>query len=362
VLTDFQLRPAITLLEPTGVHVKELRIQYGYLSKFHVASLLHSFPNLKKLSLQDIYPTEDSNQERRELGTISLPKLTYIKIHDCYKELEDLVKDFRDCSITDFNIRFQGMIGTGRLLRINQNVVAFIKKQEKSLIRLHFGLPANNLVDWSLLGDLKEMRLKKFELTNYRVVSTVLLDFLRQNGSTLKSLTLYYCVLTDEMLDGICESVKNLDTLRLASNFNDVSNGLLALQKLKNLRKLIVADTKRNVLEIFTVSVNQNKLEIETPLQDAPTEFIAQLRACLPSLRHIFSVSLSDSNVTNIVINFKNLEDVNYPPARMSRELLECIKKNGGNKARFTMIGCSELREEFVREISKDRQELALEI
>ncbi len=30
-LSDIQLRPAIALLEPTRVHVKELRIRYGYL-------------------------------------------------------------------------------------------------------------------------------------------------------------------------------------------------------------------------------------------------------------------------------------------------------------------------------------------
>jgi hypothetical protein len=99
-LSDIQLRPAIALLEPTRVHVKELRIRYGYLSKSDVVRLLKLFPNLEKLSLQDIYPTQDPSQE---LGTISLPKLTDITTGDCYIELDDLVKDFRDCSITDFN-------------------------------------------------------------------------------------------------------------------------------------------------------------------------------------------------------------------------------------------------------------------
>ncbi len=58
------LNQAITLLKPTRVHVKELRIADAYLSKFDVASLLKLFPNLKTLVLENVYPSEDPSQER----------------------------------------------------------------------------------------------------------------------------------------------------------------------------------------------------------------------------------------------------------------------------------------------------------
>ncbi len=57
------LNQVITLLEPTRVHVKELRIADVYLSKFDVASLLKLFPNLKTLVLENVYPSEAKNSD-----------------------------------------------------------------------------------------------------------------------------------------------------------------------------------------------------------------------------------------------------------------------------------------------------------
>ncbi len=105
------LSQVITLLEPTRMHVKELRIADVYLSKFDVTSLLKLFPNLKTLVLENVYPSEDPSPEQRYVDVISLPKLTHFTICDCHKELEDLVpiNNLRLCLVLGC---FRNVLGT----------------------------------------------------------------------------------------------------------------------------------------------------------------------------------------------------------------------------------------------------------
>ncbi len=359
-LSDIQFLPAITLLGPTGVYVKELRIHYGYLNKFDVVTLLHLFPNLEILSLQDIYPKLDSSQEQRGIGAISLPKLTDITIgDDDDTELYDLVKDFPDSSITGLDIRSR------QIWRINQKIVDFIKKQEKSLKRLHLDLFPDNPDDWNFLGDLEEMRLEGFELSNYRDNRGnrgMLLGFLRQNGLTLKylSLTVYY--LTDKMLEVICDA-SILEKLRLDGKYFFVSRGFLALQKLKKLKKLrLFSLVKKNILEGLATVVNENMLEIVAPLDDTSAEFIARLAICLPNLRKIYTATMSASQVKAVLKHFPNLKDLTiYVPEdsqKASKKILKRINKHGKNLSNIKLFGCTVLTESLVRDKLKDRQGL----
>jgi hypothetical protein len=331
-LTEIKLNQAITLLAPTCVHVKELIIRNGALSKFDVVRIVKLFPNLNKLSLLSLYSAQNSGHELQGSGVISLPKLTDITIRSCYNESEDLLMDFRDCSITDFNICLTGT-------RFNKNIVAFIKTQEKSLKRWHLD-PFNSDIR-TFMGDFKEMRLEELFLSYYRGDHAVLLDFLRQSQSTLKSLSLNYCDLTNEMLEGICESLINLEELHLhRRGFNDLSSGLLALQKLKKLRKFIAdLNINVNVFKGFTVAVNDNMLEIEAPLGYASTEFIAQLDTCLPNLRKLSTRPVSAVQVKTILVNFKKLQDftIHVPgiSKRDSKKILRIINDNGNKLTRL---------------------------
>jgi hypothetical protein len=81
------------------------------------------------------------------------------------------------------------------------------------------------------------MRLEELSLSSYYGDSTVFLDFLRQNQSTLKSLSLDCSYLNDEMLEVICDLLPNLEELRLEGYLDNLNSGLLALQKLKKLKK-----------------------------------------------------------------------------------------------------------------------------
>ncbi len=346
-LTEIQLNQVITLLKSTGCHAKELSISGGSLSKFCLASFLKLVPNLKKLTIRDLYSPENPSQEQLEFGEIRLPKLTDFTICECDNEFMDLLMDFRDCSITDFRVErhFHGSN--------NRNIVDLIKKQEKSLKRLLLELISDNPVDWSFMGDLKEMRLEAFDLSFYRDDPDVLLDFLRQNGSTLKSLSLTYCHLTDEKLEGVCELLPNLEELRLQEDFDNPESGILALQKLKKLKKFSICSLgESNILESLTFAVNENMLEveIEAPLQDNTTEFIAKLATCLPNLRKFRSGFVSDSQVEAILIYFRKLEEMTIYPANNSKKVFQHINDFGRNLAVIDFAGQHEWKEEFIRE------------
>jgi hypothetical protein len=141
-------------------------------------------------------------------------KLTDFTICDCHNQLEDLVMNFRDCSITDFHFETVAHLGS-----CNKNIMTFIKTQEKSLKKLnHWDIYSDESDDTMfILKNIKKLRLEEFFLRSYRGDLNVLWEFLRQNESTLKSLLLGHCDLIVEMLEMVCDLLPNLEELLLGN-------------------------------------------------------------------------------------------------------------------------------------------------
>jgi hypothetical protein len=128
-----------------------------------------------------------------------------------------------------------------------------------------------------IFKNFKELRLEELNLSPYYGDSAVFLYFLRQSQSTLKSLSLDCSYFNNKMLELICDLLPNLKELRLEGYLDNLNSGLLALQKLKKLKKFSAdLESEKNVLKGFPLAVNRNMLEIEAPLENTSEEFIAQ--------------------------------------------------------------------------------------
>ncbi len=170
--------------------------------------------------------------------------------------------------------------------------------------------------EWDFMGNLKEMRLEALSVEFYGGDNAVLLEFLLQNGSTLKSLALKYCGVSDGMLGVICESLKNLEQVNLGGEFEDFGIGLIAIRNLTKLKKF----STLSVLEIFTAEVNETMLEIKAPFRGKTTNFIARLGACLPNMRNLCTGVVSAPQIEAIMLGFPHLKAfVMHPDEEMLR-------------------------------------------
>lgn len=234
--------------------------------------------------------------------------------------------------------------------------------------------------DWTFIGDLKEIRLERLSLSQYNGDNNLLQNFLRQNAS-LKSLGLTSCILTDQLLELICDSLKNLESLFFANDsFTNINSGLLALQKLTKLKTFCVhfLTADKNVLEGFTFVVNQNLVHIEASIDGATPEFCEKFAICVPNLNRFRMVIDSAPIVKEILQQCKNLKELGIIHRRLvdlrrckdessmqeiydlSGEILEYVNEHGDNLKEVFLFTSDDLDEAFIREKLKDQKGLKI--
>jgi hypothetical protein len=209
------------------------------------------------------------------------------------------------------------------------NLIKFIKMHEKSLKSLTLQLMSIPSHGWDFVGDLKEMRLESLSVEFYDGDNDMFAQFLLQNATTLKSLSLSYCGVSDIMLEVVSESLQNLEELDLGGEFIEITTGFAALQKLKHLKKFSGLSSGQNLVEAFGLVVNENMLELKAPFRGKTINFIARLGACLPNLRKIQTGIVSASQVKAILIGFPNLEALDINPDIVPMTLLHDINDHG---------------------------------
>ncbi len=371
-LSRDKLTHCIDFLRHTGYYVKRLNIAVTSLDKTWIGEFLKLFPNLEFLKLRMLKQTEELNQEIQQTGQIKLPKLKEILLDRNAEGLDLFLGNVIGCNVTNllFDLTFH-----------SNTVPSFIKTQEKSLKDLRLWNYDNAFVgaDWNFLTDLKELRLEKLDINAFNVDSMVLMSILRQNASTMKSLDLWRLLLTDEMLDEICESLKNLESLNLLATFSEVENGLLGLHKLKNLKQLslcIFRWAETFTLEGLATGINENLLEICAPFTGITSDVISSLGISLPNLRKLRMDETEDvSQVKDVLQSFRKLEELNIYHEDLedysmrlfngeeeyfddiyyiSGKILDCINEHGKGLKRVSISGYDDLEESFIREKLKD--------
>jgi hypothetical protein len=371
-LTEVKFNQTIDLLKPTSLFVKELILGHVTIEKMWLTRILKQLSNLDTLNLLRLQ-SNDPDQETQQSIQISLPKLQNITICDCEDAFERFLVDLRDCSVVDLYFLLTGHFTTNSN---NNYLTSFIKNQEKSLKKLSIWNSLIRPADWNFIGDLKEIRLESLNLTRCRDDNNLLQNFLRQNAATLKFLSLTSCGLTDQLLETICESLKNLETLCLANDsFANINSGLLALQKLTKLKTFNVhfLSADKNVLEGFTFVVNENLVEIEATIDGASPEFIEKFADCVPNLAKFRMGFDSTCILREVLKHCKNLRELNIINRRLvglsrredesfmqeiydlSGEILDCVNDYGDNLIEVSLFTSDDLDEGFVREKLKNQ-------
>jgi hypothetical protein len=331
------------------------------MTKSLLYKILRLLPNLEILLLayfemQDFHRDEDG----RDYGVISLPKLKSIWICDFDDNFEGFLADLRDCNMTDVTF-------CRNRTWSDHGIIPFIKAHEKSLKNLDI---CTMYLDWSLVNGTKEMHLETLRLTGYRGDWNLIMDFLVQNGPTLKFLEFSFCEVNDEIVEFICENFKNLETFDYVELGGSPSKGFLSLHKLKKLQKFVTMFVcKNDILEGFTGGVNENLTEIDAPIYNQTPEFIGKLGVCAPNLTK-FSTSFHPvSLLKDVLQSFKKLEYLKIQYGNSSylpiypknapeayENILQHIDDHGNNLQEVIFSRVGGLDEMWIREKLKNRK------
>ncbi len=356
-LTEAKFNQIIDLLNPTSVYVKELVLVSLNVKKSWIVRILKQLSNLENLHLALLFTDNVSSQEVLESdldGKISLPKLKKIVIFNCEDAFFSLLMDLNDCEVTDFISR---SVARFQSRSVESFVASFIKLHGKSLKKLDVWNSFDSQKDSTLIGDLKDLSLEILSLTQYVNEGNLLQNFFCQLATTLKSLSLGYCGLTDQLLEAICDTLTNLETFRLDDRLENIDSGFQALQKLTKLKSFSVHKhlvLKKNVLEGFGFVVNENLVEIEAPIDGATPEFIEKFAACVPNLKR-FNMGIDTTviikhvlqqckNLNELTINHRRLNNFERKDiketAEITGEILEYIRDYGGNLKKKWLVYC----------------------
>lgn len=322
-MTSKDLDDMSEVLKEIGIHVKKISLKDASINRNDLIKLLGLLPNLETLIMVNV--EEDATDPQNQLTVqqnVTLPKLKTIRFNYCKPEFKDFINDLLGCFITEANIKL-----SCRNVSYIQSISIFLQKHQGSLknlnlrMRIFDQVKNNNNMSW----DFEEMRLEHLDLRweEMKTSNESFLKFLRQNRN-LKFLRLSDVELNNRTLKEICDHLTDLQTLEFQCEFNTTTNDACEnLYKLKNLKRLWFNNyLDYNALSGLKFGINKNLEELRAFFDYASSEFITELKSCIPNLRVLDVCTRQNTTIENVLNNFENLEFLSI----YYENIIECLK------------------------------------